>query len=217
MTAQRYVHDILQPHVLPLLQRLPDFQQDNARRYTARVSQDCLRTVTTLPCPARSLYLSPIEHIWDHSELYEVYLPWVERHQKLLDLWFQSETRLNIMTSKLISTGKFNSYEKFLMHLEQLRTVEQALYSGFLAFLLSNFVFGYDLPSFRKTLCTDASKMHHMDFLVFKKNSQNRLSRLFPNSFKGFQLMKDNSGVPIETDIKFEDPGEELPLSVRAP
>ncbi|GFW08567.1 hypothetical protein TNCV_2775891 [Trichonephila clavipes] len=33
MTAQRYVQDILQPHVLPLMQRLPGaiFQQDNAQ------------------------------------------------------------------------------------------------------------------------------------------------------------------------------------------
>ncbi|GFX88447.1 transposable element Tcb1 transposase [Trichonephila clavipes] len=31
-----------------------------------RVSQDCLRTVTTLPWPARSPDLSPIEHIWNH-------------------------------------------------------------------------------------------------------------------------------------------------------
>ncbi|GFT75470.1 hypothetical protein TNCV_4832851 [Trichonephila clavipes] len=30
-----------------------------------RVSQDCLHTVTTLSWPARSLDLSPIEHIWD--------------------------------------------------------------------------------------------------------------------------------------------------------
>ncbi|GFW22075.1 transposable element Tcb2 transposase [Trichonephila clavipes] len=68
MTAQWYVHDILQPHVLPLMQRLPGaiFQQDNARPHTARVSQDCLRTVTTLPWPTRSPDLSPIEHIWDH-------------------------------------------------------------------------------------------------------------------------------------------------------
>ncbi|GFT33598.1 transposable element Tcb2 transposase [Trichonephila clavipes] len=69
MTAQRYVHDILQPHVLPLMERLPRaiFQQDNARPQTARVSQDCLRTVTTThPWYARSPDLSPIEHIWDH-------------------------------------------------------------------------------------------------------------------------------------------------------
>ncbi|GFX85180.1 transposable element Tcb1 transposase [Trichonephila clavipes] len=68
MTAQRYVHDIMHPHVLPLLQWLPGalFQRDNPRSYTIRVSQDCLRTVATLLWPARSLDLSPIEHIWDH-------------------------------------------------------------------------------------------------------------------------------------------------------
>ncbi|GFV53548.1 HTH_Tnp_Tc3_2 domain-containing protein [Trichonephila clavipes] len=37
----------------------------NARSYTARVSQDSLHTVTTLPWPDRSSDLSPIEHIWD--------------------------------------------------------------------------------------------------------------------------------------------------------
>ncbi|GFS71309.1 transposable element Tcb1 transposase [Trichonephila clavipes] len=31
-----------------------------------RVSQDYLRTVATLPWPARSPDLSSIEHIWDH-------------------------------------------------------------------------------------------------------------------------------------------------------
>ncbi|GFT16609.1 transposable element Tcb2 transposase [Trichonephila clavipes] len=68
MTAQWYVHDILQPHVLPLIQRLPGaiFQQDTARPHTARVSQDCLHTVTILSWPGRSPDLSPIEHIWDH-------------------------------------------------------------------------------------------------------------------------------------------------------
>ncbi|GFU88680.1 transposable element Tcb1 transposase [Trichonephila clavipes] len=50
------------------MQRLPGalFQQDNARPHTARVSQDCLRTVTTLHWPSRSPDLSPIEHISDH-------------------------------------------------------------------------------------------------------------------------------------------------------
>ncbi|GFY29634.1 transposable element Tcb1 transposase [Trichonephila clavipes] len=68
MTAQWYVHDILQPHVLPLMQRLPEaiFQQDNARRHTERVLQDCLRTVTTLPWTARSPDLSLIENIGEH-------------------------------------------------------------------------------------------------------------------------------------------------------
>ncbi|GFV16112.1 transposable element Tcb2 transposase [Trichonephila clavipes] len=50
------------------MQRLPGtlFQQDNARPYTARVSQDCLCTVTTVHWPSRSPDVSPIEHICDH-------------------------------------------------------------------------------------------------------------------------------------------------------
>ncbi|GFT46368.1 hypothetical protein TNCV_3127151 [Trichonephila clavipes] len=50
------------------MQRLPGaiFEEDNALPQMARVSQDYLCTVTTLPCIARSPYLSPIEHIWDH-------------------------------------------------------------------------------------------------------------------------------------------------------
>ncbi|GFX16477.1 transposable element Tcb2 transposase [Trichonephila clavipes] len=50
------------------MQRLPGaiFQQDNAGPHTARVSQNCLHTVTTIPWPARSPEFSPIEHIWDN-------------------------------------------------------------------------------------------------------------------------------------------------------
>ncbi|GFW80552.1 uncharacterized protein TNCV_2416541 [Trichonephila clavipes] len=54
MTAQWHVHDLLQPHVLPLMQWLPGaiFQQTNAWPYTERVSQDCLRTYyPSLACP----------------------------------------------------------------------------------------------------------------------------------------------------------------------
>ncbi|GFU85244.1 transposable element Tcb2 transposase [Trichonephila clavipes] len=41
------------------------FQQDNARPHTARVAQDLLRHFQTLPWPARSPDLSPVEHVWD--------------------------------------------------------------------------------------------------------------------------------------------------------
>ncbi|GFS74807.1 transposable element Tcb2 transposase [Trichonephila clavipes] len=63
LTAHRYVHDILQPHVLPLMAILPGalFQQDNVAH-----SKD----VTTLPPPhyypslsTGSPDLSPIKHI----------------------------------------------------------------------------------------------------------------------------------------------------------
>ncbi|GFU17612.1 DDE_3 domain-containing protein [Trichonephila clavipes] len=67
LTDQRYVDDILRPHVGPFLNGLPRafFQQDNARLHTARVAQDFLRHFQTLPWPARSPDLSPAQHVWD--------------------------------------------------------------------------------------------------------------------------------------------------------
>ncbi|GFV87054.1 transposable element Tcb2 transposase [Trichonephila clavipes] len=66
ITVQWFVHNILK-HVLPPMPRLTAalFLQDNARPHPARVPQDCIRTVTTLPWPAQSTDLSPIEPIWD--------------------------------------------------------------------------------------------------------------------------------------------------------
>ncbi|GFT34999.1 DDE_3 domain-containing protein [Trichonephila clavipes] len=62
LTGQRYVDDILRPHVGPFLNDLKEaiFQQD-----TARVAQDFLRHFQTLPWPARSPALSPVEDVWD--------------------------------------------------------------------------------------------------------------------------------------------------------
>ncbi|GFW46279.1 uncharacterized protein TNCV_2813741 [Trichonephila clavipes] len=60
MTAQWYVHDILQPHVLPLIQQLLGaiFQQDNPRLRMARVSQNCLLPFLGLPDPQMCLQSS---------------------------------------------------------------------------------------------------------------------------------------------------------------
>ncbi|GFY24808.1 DDE_3 domain-containing protein [Trichonephila clavipes] len=65
--GQRYVDDILRPHVGPFLNCLPGaiFQQDIARPHTARVAQDFLSHFQILPWPVRSLYLSPVDHVWD--------------------------------------------------------------------------------------------------------------------------------------------------------
>ncbi|GFX66339.1 DDE_3 domain-containing protein [Trichonephila clavipes] len=67
LTGQRYCDDILQPHVGPFVNGLSGaiFQQDNALPHTVRVAQDFLRHFQTLPCPARSPNLSPVEHVWD--------------------------------------------------------------------------------------------------------------------------------------------------------
>ncbi|GFU81125.1 DDE_3 domain-containing protein [Trichonephila clavipes] len=67
LTGQRYVDDILQPLLGSFLNGLPGtiFQQDKSRPHTARVAQDFLRHFQTLPWPARSPDLSPVEHVWD--------------------------------------------------------------------------------------------------------------------------------------------------------
>ncbi|GFW46200.1 transposable element Tc1 transposase [Trichonephila clavipes] len=67
LTDQRYVDDILRPHVGPSLNgpSVKLFQQDNSRPHTARVPQDFLRHFQTLPWPARSTDLFPVEHVWD--------------------------------------------------------------------------------------------------------------------------------------------------------
>ncbi|GFY30045.1 DDE_3 domain-containing protein [Trichonephila clavipes] len=64
VTGQRYVDDLLRPHVGPFLNGLPGaiFRQDNACPHTARVAQDFQRHFQTLPWPARSPDLSPVEH-----------------------------------------------------------------------------------------------------------------------------------------------------------
>ncbi|GFV86810.1 DDE_3 domain-containing protein [Trichonephila clavipes] len=66
LTGQRYVDDILRPHIGPFLNGLPTtiFQQDNARPHTARVVEDFLRHFRLfLACPLPDL--SPVENVWD--------------------------------------------------------------------------------------------------------------------------------------------------------
>ncbi|GFV41259.1 transposable element Tcb2 transposase [Trichonephila clavipes] len=68
LTGQRYVDDILRPHVGLFLNGLPGaiLWQDNALPHTARVSQDFQRHFqTTLTWLDRSPDLSPVEHVWD--------------------------------------------------------------------------------------------------------------------------------------------------------
>ncbi|GFV33354.1 transposable element Tcb2 transposase [Trichonephila clavipes] len=86
MAAQWYVHDILQPHVLPLMQRLRGaiFQQKKCStshgKGVTRLSPQCCDP----SWPPRSPDLYPIEHIWDN-------LGWRVGHPTRLN---ELETRL---------------------------------------------------------------------------------------------------------------------------
>lgn len=70
LNARRYCDTILRPVVFPFLMNHDDitqFQQDNARPHSARITIDCLAeaNVDVMEWPAYSPDLSPIEHLWD--------------------------------------------------------------------------------------------------------------------------------------------------------
>ena len=72
LNGQIYRQNILEASVVPHfdnhpLNARPVFMDSNARPHGARVVTDylCNESITTLPWPARSPDVNPIEHIWD--------------------------------------------------------------------------------------------------------------------------------------------------------
>jgi transposase len=71
LTAVRYKDDILQPHLMHVIDRQRElFQQDNARPHTARVSMAYLEqnNINVFPCPSKSPDLNHIEHLRDQLD-----------------------------------------------------------------------------------------------------------------------------------------------------
>ncbi|GFW28319.1 transposable element Tcb1 transposase [Trichonephila clavipes] len=69
LNSNKYVHEVLQPEVVPFFQGIPGaiFQEDNAHLHVAKTVRDfCLtQHMQLFPWPAYSLDMSSIEHVWD--------------------------------------------------------------------------------------------------------------------------------------------------------
>ena len=90
LTGQRYIDEILRPHVVPFLHPMGNngiFQDDNARPHQARIVDGFLQAnnVRRLEWPVMSPDLSCIEHVWDVLD--RAVQSRMTEHSTMADLW----------------------------------------------------------------------------------------------------------------------------------
>jgi hypothetical protein len=114
MTGQRYINDVLLPHVRMFRGAVGDkfvFMDDNATCHRTVAVQECLESedIQRLEWPARSPDLNPIENVWDalgrslagrkcppinkDTLIHALTEEWDKLPQQLLDSVVQSMTR----------------------------------------------------------------------------------------------------------------------------
>ena len=113
LTAQRYINEVLTPAVVPFFAGHPNvalLQQDNARPHTARITTDYLQhqNIATLPWPAFSPDLSPIEHLWDQLGRAVRERPQQPQTRRQLEIALQEEWR-NIPQIKIPTPYSVNA------------------------------------------------------------------------------------------------------------
>ena len=123
LNGQRYVNDILQPHLIPFLNAHNNpmtFQQDNARPHAAHVTQQYLNqnNVNVLPWPSMSADMNPIEHLWDRIEVdirrqNRRFARTIDMENALLQVWQavpQRDVRTLCLSMRRRCTACFNAF-----------------------------------------------------------------------------------------------------------
>ena len=111
LNAIRYVGEILQPHLLPLLAQYGGnnrllFQHDNARPHVARYSQLFLQQngVHVIRWPALSADMNCIEHIWDVlGRMVDEQRPRPRTRQELIAALLQAWQRIPMATIRRLT------------------------------------------------------------------------------------------------------------------
>ena len=110
LNAERYKNDIVLPVVIPIVQENQlIFQDDNATPHRAATVRSVVRDswIPTLPWPARSPDLSPIEHAWDelgrrmHSNYPHAPSTLDELSQRLREQWILIDDDFKILCDSM--------------------------------------------------------------------------------------------------------------------